>query len=265
MTTTFPRTFAATFVLALFACVPTASAASVASFSGASLDTTDSTPTLKGAADRYDAVYATIKDAKGTLVYRSKTVDTKKDAFSIEVLKKLGAGTYTVRLYDEDRKFLTKSALTVRVPGAGRITVSGIPLLMGGPVRAGSSIPVAYVQVRNTSTATTTLKGFDLAENGPGSGIGISGFETSDDKGGSRTVVGSAAGPTRFTDGKAFVPLSATIAPGALRIFTVKAIAANDPKADLNATLIVDVAGVQADGTVTGAFPLRGVPISITR
>jgi hypothetical protein len=151
----------------------------------------------------------------------------------------------------------------MRSANAGSVIVSGVPLLMGGTAAPGSSIPVAYVQVRNSSLSTTTLKGIDLVENGPGSGVGVTGFITSDDKGGSRTTVGSATEGTKFVDGKAFVPLAASIPPGTTRIFTLKAIIGANPGADRGQMLMIDVAGVQADGIVNGTFPIRGTAITI--
>lgn len=237
-----------------------------------SLSTDDTTPKISGNASRTKVVQVTVDDANGDRVYKSKNLKIKRGKWEATVSKALPVGTYEVTLYGDPKlklNTLATSTLSILPKGttanAGSLSVSMVPLLMGGNAAAGSSVPVAYVKLVNTSSATTTITGFRLSENGSAPDNVVIGFTTSDDKGGSRTTVGGTEGTTQFKNGIATVPLNATLAPGQLRIFTIKAILSRTSGSSSGTQLMINVAGVVTGAGVKGAFPIRGTTLTLTQ
>lgn len=185
----------------------------------------------------------------------------------LQVLNATGSGSYSYT-FSEGRKkvtcgtdLITEADLLARgIPDApgGEVAVSPIPLLSGGVAAAGASIPVSYVRVSNVSDEAATIYGFDLEQNGAADSDVVIGFSTSNDKGGSRATIGGAEGTVQFEDGKAFVPLKATLAAGEFRIFTIKAILSKDSSGSFGKPLMIDVSGIDTPADIRGSFPIRG-------
>jgi hypothetical protein len=142
---------------------------------------------------------------------------------------------------------------------SGTVTASIVPLLSGGVVTGGQSIPISYVQVRNTSSDTVTVIGFTVKQNGTAPTNLISTLTISDNNGASRAT--SETNP--FKDGSGYVPTFAAIAPGSFKIFTIKANMASSISASIGKDFKLDVTNVETNGSVKTTYPLRGTTWSI--
>lgn len=248
-----------------------------ATIDATSLATTKVKPSLTGDAFNVKTVRVEIKNSAGKRLYRSGVLKVRKDHWKVTSSKKLKDGSYTVTVYDaKDKKKVTLATgtLTVGVKGAtststtksnGLISVEALPLLSGGAANMGASVPVAYLRVQNTSGSSVNLEGFTLKQDGSASGDSVIGFSTSDDKGGSRATIGGTEGTKLFKAGLAFVPLTATIESGTVRIFTIKAILSKTVTTDLGKQLFLDVTGVTSNGSVKASYPIRGVAWTLIR
>lgn len=245
-----------------------------ASIDADTLTTTSNKPTLSGEADGVKTVQIVIENDDGKRVFKSKNIRVKKGEWSVKVAKPLAEDTYQVTVLGDkkaDLNELVTKPLTVlskdssgsSVKG-GTLSVSAVPLLFGGSASAGASVPVAYIKVVNTGKAATVIKGFDLKQNGSAPTDVVIGFATNDDKGGSRTTVGGVEGMKHFKNNVAFVPLVATIEPGQLRIFTIKAILSKTSGAHSGKQLMLDVSGISSDASVKAALPIRGTTLTLT-
>jgi hypothetical protein len=143
-------------------------------------------------------------------------------------------------------------------PSNASFSVSEIPLLSGGYAVPGSTIPVQYVKLVNTSSETTTLPGIWLQQDGSAPVSSIIGFSFVDDKATLRGGTGGTEGVTPFQNGLAFIPLDATFAPGQFRIFTIKALVSKNISASYGSTLMIDVAKIDTKGLVAASIPVRG-------
>lgn len=248
-----------------------------------SLSDTSSKPTITGTASKAKSVQiALYKDGKS--VYKGKTVAVKRGEWSVTIPKALAKGTYEVRVYgprDVADVILTSGILGVGVPTLGMVvppaapttgsttiqksnttlSVALIPLLSGGSTRANTTVPVSYLQIKNTGKEAATVTGFWVKQNGTASGQAIAALTTVDDKGGSRGE--SVAAP--FKSGMAFAPTNAELAPGQMRLFTIKAVLGASASAYAGQNLKLDVTGIAANTiNAKGAFPIRGTTWTIT-
>ncbi|MDB5265166.1 MAG: hypothetical protein JWN64_737 [Parcubacteria group bacterium] len=224
------------------------------------LSSTDAKRAFSGKVTGVKSVTVQIRNADGDVVYKSKTLKVKRGTWTVNLVKGLDAGKYEISLYG-DKKYefneLANEKFTVGGSSAGTdassVSITTVPLLFGGTVKAGGSVPVAYIRVVNTTQTPAKIKGFWLKQNGTAPAQTITGFTTSDDKGGSRMNVTGT-----FTNGAAFIPLAATVVQGQPRIFTIKAVMSSDIASSIGTTLMIDTTGVDSSGKVTGTFPLRG-------
>lgn len=228
------------------------------SFTASTLSTDDTKPTLKGIASGSKTIRLRLEDASGKKVFESREVKVKKNKWEVDVSKTLKEGSYTATLFgakDMELSMLATSTLRITAKGVrgGSLSVSSLPLLTGGVAANGASVPVAYIQVRNPGSTPASLNGFTLTETGSITDDVVVGFTTNDDKGGSRATTTSP-----FSRGSVFVPLAATVAPGQVRIFTLKAILSPAKRLYGNAELKINVAGIDTSANVTGAFPIIG-------
>jgi Flp pilus assembly protein TadG len=288
MTTTLPRVSRALILafaiigigllpFSALAATVTVKAKAAATIDAASLATAKAKPSLTGDATDVKTLRVVIENSAGKRLFKSKALKVRNDHWKVTSSKKLADGTYKVTVYDaKDKKqaTLASGTLTVGVKGAtstsgtksnGLIGVDALPLLSGGAASMGTSIPVAYLKVQNTSGSSVNLEGFTLKQNGSASGDSVIGFSTSDDKGGSRATIGGSEGAKQFKAGLAFVPLKATIETGTVRIFTIKSILSKTATADLGKQLFIDVTGVTSNGSVKASYPIRGVAWTLIR
>lgn len=241
-----------------------------ASIDPASLSTDQAKPTLKGDALGTKTVRIAVEDNEGDRVYTSKDIKVKKGKWSAKSTKSLDPGTYEVTIFGaKDLKLnaIATTTLTVFTKGSatgGSLSVSPIPLLMGGNAAPGTVVPVAYIKVSNTGKTATSIQGFTLVQNGTAPTDVVIGFTTNDDKGGSRTTIGGTEGSKQFRNGVANVPLAATIEAGQFRIFTIKAILSRASGSSAGKNLKLDVSGVDTKASVRGAFPIRGTTLTLT-
>lgn len=250
-------------------------AAASASFDDDSLTSTNTKPTLEGSADDLKSVRLVVSSGSKEIV--KKTVKVKRGEWKQRVTKSLPTGTYEVKLLESSKKnakVLDTGTLTISKEGSvstkaskssGIVSVSSVPLFLTSTIAQGGSAPIAYLKVQNSGKEAVTIEGFDLKQMGSASADSVIGFVTSDDKGGSRATIGGTETSKQFKKGVAFVPLAATIAPGQMRIFTVKAIMAKNAGTDLGKQLFIDVTGIRTNGIVKSGFPVRGTGLVITR
>lgn len=149
-------------------------------------------------------------------------------------------------------------AVEAIVQGPTSIKVADVPLLSGGTVLAGMSIPVSYIQVTNTGKNATSLRGFQMTQQGNAPGLSVVGFSIIDDKGGSSGFTGGVVGSTPFVNGSATALADATLLPGQRKLFTIRASMASSLSGYSGTQLKLDVTGVETDATVSGTFPIRG-------
>jgi hypothetical protein len=233
-------------------------------------------PEITGEAEGVKTVLVSIKDEKGKRVFKSKTIKVKRGTWEAQVTKSLPVGVYEVTVSgpkDLELNTIATGTLTILAKGAstgsashtGSLAVSMVPFLTGGMASPGASVPVAYIKVSNTGTTPADLSGFTLKQNGSAPQSAVIGFVTSDDKGGSRATIGGSEGSVQFKNGKAFVPLQATLAVGQFRIFTIKALISSLSGNSAGTQLMIDVDSVSSTGGTRSAFPIRGTTWTLTR
>lgn len=236
--------------------------------------TTGTKPMLSGEATGVKKVNVLIyKEGGKKPVFEKKNISVKRGEWKTKVTKTLAKGPYEVRLTGEknyDLDWIASAMLTVgsknelseavdnkEASSKGTLSVTTLPLLAGGSTRAGTNVPVAYLQLRNTGSEAVHVTGFNVKQNGTASTNVITALSTVDDKGLSRGV--SATNP--FKNGIAFAPTDSIIEPGALKLFTIKAQLGLNVTAGTN--LMLDVVSVGSNGSEKGVFPLRGTTWAI--
>ena len=249
---------------------PPVSAASVliGSIDVSSLAATSSKPTLSGLAFGAENVQVIVrKEGSTKIVFKSKIIPVQGYRWNMKISKTISDGIYDVELWNmKGGTFINapSGVLTVGVrpvsPPTSMTTlvVGPIPLLAGGLARAGTAIPVSYLQITNIGKEQAFLKGFWVKQNGSASTRSIIGLSTVDDKGGSRGVTGGTEGSTPFKNGLAFAPTEALFAPGQMRLFTIKSVLTNNVTSYLGTQLKIDVTAIETDASVQGTFPIRG-------
>lgn len=245
----------------VFAVAPISAHAATASFDEDVVVTTSTKPTITGEAEDVKKLRLVVRNDDEKIVFK-KDVRVNDGEWKTRVSKRLKKGDYELALYagkSTRGEVLAASTLTIgdkKEKGVGSdttLSVSSVPLLFGGTAMPGTSVPVAYVKVVNTSTKASAIEGFTLNQRGSAPTSVITGFATNDDKGGSRTTVNAS-----FKGTKVYVPLAATLTPGQMRIFTIKAMVGSTAVAHLGQQLMLDVTSVESGATLRGTFPLVG-------
>ncbi len=147
--------------------------------------------------------------------------------------------------------------------GTTTLVVQTIPLLSGGVVRAGQTVPISYLQITNIGTEGARLTGFRVQQNGSAPDAAVIGLSTVDDRGGSRGLVGGDESSRPFRNGVALAPTDAYFAPGQMRLFTIKAILSGQASAHIGMTLAVVVTSVETTADPKGQFPISGTTWTI--
>jgi len=146
----------------------------------------------------------------------------------------------------------------IRDVGDTTLVVETIPLLAGGMVRAGETVPVAYLQITNVGDEGALLRGFWVTQDGSMPEEAVIALSTVDDKGGSRGFVGGTEDAELFKKGEAFAPTDAYFASGQMRLFTIQATMTATLSSYLGTTLTIEVAEMDTTAEVYGSFPLQG-------
>jgi len=150
------------------------------------------------------------------------------------------------------------------LPATSTLSVSPVPLLSGGIVHVGTSVPISYLKVVNTGREHVVLTGFWIKQNGSAPVESIIGLSTIDDRGGSQNFVGGIEGKTPFDGKSALAPTNAKFAPGQIRLFTIKAHLTANVSAYIGKNLMIDVTGVETNVLVKGVLPIRGTTWTIS-
>ncbi|MDD5050935.1 MAG: hypothetical protein PHV93_04355 [Candidatus Pacebacteria bacterium] len=147
------------------------------------------------------------------------------------------------------------------------LVVSLVPLLSGGTVHAGKTVPISYLQITNVGKEPASLKGFWLQQNGSAPAQSIIGLSTVDDTGTLRNFSGGIEGSTPFTGNSGFAPSdNITFAPGQMRLFTIKTTITHDVTLYLGTQLKIDVTSIDTNATsVMGRFPIHGTTWTIAK
>lgn len=239
------------------------------------LTTDNHKPTISGEAEGTKTVRLEIMNEDGKRVFKSRNERVRQGEWDARVKKSLKDGTYDVMLFGERGTELdligrttlvigeggSSSAGTASTKMGGTLSMSALPLLMGGNAAPGAAVPVAYIKVENTGSSASSIEGFTLKQNGTASTNAVVNVQTNDDKGGARyTTFGAGL----FKDTSVYVPLPSVIAPGQIRIYTIKAGLSTGSGAYAGQTLMFDVTGVTTGAKVPSAFPIKGTTWTLT-
>ncbi|HUQ30401.1 MAG TPA: hypothetical protein VM103_02675 [Candidatus Paceibacterota bacterium] len=249
-----------------------------------SLTTRSVNPTISGTSADSKALKIVIREM-GTekIIYTGTDIRITKGAWHARITKNLLNGLYAVEVAPaKDAKPETTlrgvlaigimappvapplALIPVQPTASTTLVISSVPLLFGGVARIGTAAPVAYLQVTNVGKAPALVNGFWIKQNGSAPTQSIIGLSTVDDQGGSRGSVGGMEGSVLFKDGQAFAPTAATLAPGQMRLFTIKALLTNSAYAALG-TLAIDVVGIDSTASAKAVFPIRGTTWTLSR
>lgn len=252
---------------------------------GATLTSDTSTasvrPHLSGTAYGVKTVYVSLKKEGSTKIAWKGTAKVSKGVWKANVSKKLSRGTYEVTVAGAksfDISALATNTLTVGVASSPSkpdsttgtadttFVVSNIPLLAGGNARAGTAVPIQYLQITNIGKKAATLMGFTVTQKGTAKSSVVGSLSTVDDVGGSRGGATSTSEKPLFKNGSAFVPTSASFAPGQMRLFTIKAHVLPNIADNLGKNLMLQLTGVSSDAKALRAtLPIRGTTWIITQ
>jgi hypothetical protein len=233
-----------------------------AGISADSLLATSSRPVLSGVASTTRTVQIVIrKEGSEKTLYQSKVIKVKRGGWTLSVPKKLKDGEYDVEVFcprASKGDSIATGTLVVgerATPKAGtQVTVTPVPLLMGGVAAAGEPVPVAYLNVRNTGKVAVPMKGFWIKQNGTASASAIESFTVVDGTGNSRVTTDGT-----FKDGVAFVKTDVSIAAGGFSLFTIKANLADSLGSSAGKTLDISVTAADGAANTVGKMPIKGV------
>lgn len=238
------------------------------SITAQSLTSSSAKPTISGTATGTKTVQIKIqKEDSNKTLFKSKVVKVKNGQWKIKVSKKLKDGVYDVVLYSSKNtnsenissgKLIIGDEKDTAPTSTTTLAVKSIPLLFGGTVKAGTSVPVSYLQITNTGKSKATLKGFWVKQNGSANTSSIASLITVDDLGGSK-----AESKAVFKNGSALAVNEAILLPGQMRLFTIKAVMNSNLSAYIGQKLMLDVVSVEATSKVSGMFPIRGTTWTI--
>ncbi len=144
--------------------------------------------------------------------------------------------------------------------GPTNLSVQSVPLLSGGVALPGASVPVSYIQVRNTGTAGALLKGLWIRERGTAPEASVASITTVDDKG---VTMHTSTNGSVFTNGRAYATTNSYFVPGQLRLFTVRAQMAPSLSNYRGTQLRLEIDGIDTDASTTSTFPIAGTAWSI--
>ncbi len=235
-----------------------------AAFTEDRFESSSTKPTLRGTAEGVKEVRVRIESSEeGIKDYTTKDVKVKKGKWTVKTTKKLAEGTYSLTLLGPKSVGSPELAESELVVGDKKsaakadttLAVSSVPLLWGGVARANASIPLSYLQVSNVGTKPGQVTGFTVRQNGNASTDAVIGLSTVDDKGLSRA---ETTGTRPFSKNVATAPAIATLAPGEVKLFTIKAQIGPSVASYLGSALMIDVTGIETNGKVRASLPIKG-------
>ncbi len=238
-------------------------------FTESTLATKSTKPTLSGKASGTKSVQIQIfKEGSEKSLFVSKSIPVKNGMWKTKLTKSLSKGAYDIVLLGEkgvELNTIAKETLTIGTvtkatqKTSGTIVAVSVPLLSGGIARGGASVALSYLQIVNTSKEAATIQGFTIKQSGSASTDTITELKISDDSGSyTNSIQGNGTTPL-FKNGTAFIPIQVGLAPGQMRLFTLRATVANTVTAHIGKQLKIDVVGVDTSAQVTSKLPIRGV------
>jgi hypothetical protein len=221
-------------------------------------------PRISGTAEDMRTVHVSIIEDGEEKPALAKTVKVSREKWSLKGSKKLDDGAYTIEvrtkrssnevLAIKDFTIGKASVIKTKSSDADSLSVSLVPLLMGGTARAGQAVPVSYLKVVNTGKETATLTGVRLTQKGSAPTSAIASLTIKDDKDGSQ-------GQAAFTGANSLVPTNSVFAPGQMKLFTIKAVLAGNASMYAGKNLMLEVSGIE--GGANGRFPIQGTTWTI--
>ena len=182
---------------------------------------------------------------------------------TVQANQPLGTNTSTTPLVATSTPISTSTPSNMI--GTTTLAIQSVPLLVGGTVHAGETVPVSYLQITNIGSEGALLKGFWITQSGSAPVESIIGLSTVDDKGGSRGLNGGTESSILFQNGLALAPTDAFFAPGQMRLFTIKAIMTRTISPYVGTQLMLEVASIETTAAVRGQFPIRGTTWTISQ
>jgi len=201
------------------------------------------------------------------VVYNSQYKTVKNGRWNIKLPTQLTDGEYLVTLRGDRKATYNIIATSTLLLGNSEAAITGqpstlvvqiVPLLLGSVAKGGQTVPVAYLQLTNIGTATATISGFNLKQNGNADTNSIVTLSAADDTGLFKSSIGSLVQPVTFVNNVATVPMIASIAPQDTRLFTLKATLLPGNVANVGKQMKLDVIGVLPAPLVRALYPLYG-------
>lgn len=239
-------------------------------------------PIISGTASGVSSVRIVLAEEGSSTSSYDRTVRVSRGKWKTSSIRGLDAGTYTISVYaagkniqgsaaplldsvtfrygKESSRSSSRNTTTGTARSKGSLFVSSIPLLAGGTTSSGQTIPVSYLQVQNSGTEPVTLSSIQLKQTGTLGAANVSALSVFDDQGFERGRTGAGA---PFRDAVGSVPVTLTIAPGEMRLLTIKA--SLSPQAVPGLSLHLVVSDLTTAGTLRASLPLPGATWTITR
>jgi hypothetical protein len=236
-----------------------------------------SKPFISGTATGTSKVWMIVyKDGETKKYYKSKSIKVKEGFWKSKISKTLKDGSYkiVIKKTKSSSKALASGTLVINKDKKINVynnsltpdlVIAPVPLLYGGMAFKGQSIPISYLQLNNIGKNYITIKGFVVKQNGSAANSVITELSTVDDKGGSRMSTNSFSGESLFRNGLATAPTDAVIAPGEMKVFTIKANLSNEISVNIGKNLMIDVVSIISNGATKGSFPIRGTTWNLSR
>lgn len=240
-----------------------------ASFATSTLTTNSSKPSISGKILGIGRIQIQIfKIGSTTRFFTSNTLTVRNGIWKTTISKTLPNGRYTINVLGvRNRALNTILTDTLRIGKEASnenkqpttLVVQPIPLLLGGIARGGSAVAVSYLQVINVGNNPATIHGFSVIQTGTAPTQSVVGLTIADDSGSVGGSVGGISGATPFINNSVSIPLEVTLASKQMRLFTIKAILANNVSLYLNTQLKITVSGINTNAEVVKAiFPIQG-------
>jgi hypothetical protein len=235
------------------------------------LATASTKPTIRGTVTGTDHVYLELyTDTAKAPYYTSKVATVKNGTWSFKITKTLAKREYTAVLRGEKGNALniiTEETLRVgtAVPRSNSavspdldistttFVTEVVPLLSGGTIKVGTTVPISYLQVINIGSSEGLITGFTIKQTGNAAVAKLASISVVSERGTHAQVHG-----TTFKNGIVQVPVSIPIIAGEMLLFTLKTELANDATSEIAKQYKLDVTGVTTNATMQGVFPVRG-------
>lgn len=228
-------------------------------------------PKITGTAKGLKTVQVTVTKNDATKpLFIKKNVKVINGKWTVTSSKKLKSGTYTVTLLGAPNLLLNTIATSTLRVGTGTkgqkqsttFVVELVPLLVGGQAKPNATMPVLYLQVINIGKTAGTIKSFEVKQNGSAKADVVAGLSISNEvaKIGSIQAEG---GKSIFKNNIASIPVSVTILPQQMQLFTLKATVGNSITTQVGKQIKLDISSIATDGTMQSVFPVRGTTWTI--